>query len=171
MTDAQAARIRAAIALWNERAGTRLTVAVDRGEPGSRSTSRPPRPLSTASTTRERQVFINTDLAGEALAITIAHEIGHAFGLSHVPAGQYASVMNPNNLFVEPTPEDVGTLAMRWGSPLLQPRRDPPRPLALFTYLRRGTFTWGGRASLRAGTRAQRHQRARAARERTTAPT
>ena len=117
LTDAQAAGIRAAIALWNERAGTRLTLAVDRGEPGLPIHFQAAAPnfhgLYDAPT---GQVFINTDLTGEALAITIAHEVGHAFGLSHVPAGQYTSVMNPNNLVVEPTLEDVDTLAMRWGS-------------------------------------------------------
>ena len=116
VTEAQAAGIRAAIALWNERAGTRLTLAVDRGEPGLpihfQAAAPPFHGLYDAPT---GQVFINTDLAGEALAITIAHEVGHAFGLSHVPAGQYTSVMNPNNLVVEPTAEDKDTLAMRWG--------------------------------------------------------
>ena len=116
VTEAQAAGIRAAIALWNERAGTRLTLAVERSEPGLpihfQAAAPPFHGLYDAPT---GQVFINTDLAGEALAITIAHEVGHAFGLSHVPAGQYTSVMNPNNLVVEPTAEDKDTLAMRWG--------------------------------------------------------
>ena len=67
------------------------------------------------------QVFINTDLSGEALAITITHEIGHAYGLRHVSADQRTSVMNPNNLVVEPTSEDVDTLAMRWGVCLASP--------------------------------------------------
>lgn len=116
VTDAQASGIRAAIALWNERAGTRLTLAVDRGEPGLpiRFQAAAP-PFHGLYDAPNGQVFINTDLAGQPLAITIAHEVGHAFGLSHVPAGQYASVMNPNNLFVEPTAEDIDTLAMRWG--------------------------------------------------------
>jgi hypothetical protein len=116
VTEAQAAGIGAAIALWNERAGTRLTLAVDRGGPGLpihfQAAAPPFHGLYDAP---NGQVFINTDLAGDALAITIAHEVGHAFGLSHLPAGQYTSVMNPNNLVVEPTLEDVDTLAMRWG--------------------------------------------------------
>ena len=117
LTDVRADGIRAAIALWNERAGTRLTLAVDRGEPGLPIHFQAAAPNFHGLYDAPRgQVFINTDLAGEALAITIAHEIGHAFGLSHVPAGQYTSVMNPNNLVVEPTLEDVDTLAMRWGS-------------------------------------------------------
>ena len=60
-------------------------------------------------------MFINTDLSGGAQAVTIAHEIGHAFGLAHVPSGERASVMNPGNLNVEPNAADVATLALRWG--------------------------------------------------------
>ena len=115
LTDTQTAGISAAIALWNERAGTRLTLAVDRGEPGLPIHFQAAAPPFHGLYDPNGQVFINTDLAGDALAITIAHEIGHAFGLTHVPAGQYASVMNPNNLVVEPTAEDIDTLAMRWG--------------------------------------------------------
>jgi hypothetical protein len=116
LTDAQAAGIDAAIALWNERAGTHLARAADQGVPGLpihfQAAAPPFHGLYDAPS---GQVFINTDLRGAALAITIAHEIGHAFGLAHVPAGQRTSVMNPNNLVVEPTGEDVDTLAMRWG--------------------------------------------------------
>ena len=116
LTDAQAAGIDAAIALWNQRAGTRLARS------GSQEISGLPIHFQAAAPpfhglydAPRGQVFINTDLAGEALTITIAHEVGHAFGLSHVSAGQRTSVMNPNNLVVEPTPEDIDTLAMRWG--------------------------------------------------------
>ena len=116
VTDAEVAGIRAAIALWNERAGTRLTLAVDRGEPGLPIHFQAAAPnFHGLYDAPSGQVFVNTDLDGEALAVTIAHEVGHAFGLSHIPAGQYSSVMNPNNLVVEPTLEDVDTLAMRWG--------------------------------------------------------
>ena len=116
VSEAEAAGIAAGIALWNNRAGTRLTVAGDPGTPGLplhfQSAAPPFHGLYDAP---NGQVFINTDLSGEALAVTIAHEIGHAFGLVHIPADQRSSVMNPNNLVVEPTAEDVDTLAMRWG--------------------------------------------------------
>jgi hypothetical protein len=34
----------------------------------------------------------------------------------HVSSNQRSSVMNPNNLVVEPTAQDIDTLAMRWGA-------------------------------------------------------
>ena len=122
LTDTQAAGVAGAIALWNGRAGTQLTLATDRTAPGLpihfQNAGAPFHGLYDAPT---GQVFINTDLSGAPLAITITHEIGHAFGLVHIPADQRVSVMNPNNLVVEPTAEDVDTLAMRWGVCLASP--------------------------------------------------
>jgi hypothetical protein len=120
LSEAQAAGIAAAIPLWNDRAGTHLMMAVDHqtapGTPGLpihfQDAGAPFHGLYDAPS---GQVFINTDLAGAPLAVTIAHEIGHAFGLVHISADQRSSVMNPNNLVVEPTAEDVDTLATRWG--------------------------------------------------------
>ena len=116
VTDAQSGGIVAGISLWNDRAGTRLTLAAD-GDPAG-----VPLHFQTAAANfhglydaPRGQVFINNDLSGSPLTITIAHEIGHVFGLEHVPSAQRASVMNPNNLVVEPTAEDVDTLAIRWG--------------------------------------------------------
>jgi hypothetical protein len=120
VSDAQSAGIRAAMALWNDRAGTRLTLAGDQGTSGQAPPGLPIHFQAAAPPFHglyepTGQVFINTDLSGAPLAVTIAHEIGHAFGLVHIPSGQRSSVMNPNNLVVEPTPEDIDTLALRWG--------------------------------------------------------
>jgi hypothetical protein len=62
------------------------------------------------------QVFINSDLAGHDRVVTIAHELGHTFGLSHVPPDQRPSVMNPGNLTVEPTSQDAAKVEAIWGS-------------------------------------------------------
>jgi hypothetical protein len=120
MTDMQAAGLAGAIALWNNRAGTHLMMAADRGAPGLPvhfETAAPP--FHGFYDGPSGQVFINNDLSGGPLAITITHEIGHAFGLAHVPTDQRSSVMNPNNLVVEPTAQDIDTLAMRWGGCLV----------------------------------------------------
>lgn len=116
VTAAQSAGIAAAVALWNDRAGTQLTLAGDQGGPALPvhfQTAAPP--FHGFYDAPSGQVFINDDLSGAPLAITIAHEIGHAFALAHVPTDRRSSVMNPNNLVVEPTNEDIDTLAMRWG--------------------------------------------------------
>jgi hypothetical protein len=118
-TDTAAAGIAGAIALWNAKAGTHLMLP---GGPGATGAAGLPIHFQAAAApfhglydAPRGQVFINTDLSGAPLTITITHEIGHAFGLVHVPPDQRSSVMNPNNLNVEPTAEDVDTLANRWG--------------------------------------------------------
>jgi len=123
LTDAEAAGIAAGAALWNQRAGTHLMMAPVTAAAGSDAGAAglpihfqdAAAPFHGFYDAPSGQVFINTDLSGSALAVTIAHEIGHAFGLVHVPADQRASVMNPNNLLIEPTPQDIDSLAMRWG--------------------------------------------------------
>jgi hypothetical protein len=62
------------------------------------------------------EVVINQRLATEpdVLAITVAHELGHAMGLSHVDPTERASLMNPANTTVAPTSEDRAQLVARW---------------------------------------------------------
>lgn len=61
------------------------------------------------------QIFINRELGGAPLAIAVAHEVGHAFGLAHVSASERPSIMNPGNLTVEPNAADADTLISAWG--------------------------------------------------------
>lgn len=61
-------------------------------------------------------VFVNRGLTDEhQRAVTVAHELGHAFGLLHVESASRPSVMNPANLFIEPNADDAAALAALWG--------------------------------------------------------
>jgi hypothetical protein len=114
VTDAQLAGIRAGTALWNDRAGTRLSMT------GAEAAQRLPIKFQRAAApfhgfydAPSATVFINQDLRDAQQAVVIAHEIGHAFSLSHVGG---RSVMAAGNLDVEPTVEDVQALATVWGA-------------------------------------------------------
>jgi hypothetical protein len=115
---AELAGVAAAAALWNQSAGTALAMA-----PGASAGTSPQVPIhfQTAAApihglyAPEGQVFINDDLSGAPLAITIAHELGHSFGLVHIPTDVRASLMNPGNLTVSITSADIATLAGLWG--------------------------------------------------------
>ena len=119
VTEAQAAAVEAGLALWNTRARSRLWRA-SAGE----SPAPPLVPLHFEAAAppfhglyddQRGQVFINTDLDGHERIVTVAHEVGHAFGLAHVPSGDRVSVMNPGNLLNEPSSADIDTLAIGWG--------------------------------------------------------
>lgn len=58
-------------------------------------------------------VYVNAALADDAVAIVVAHELGHAFGLVH--STERASVMNPGNLTTAPTADDQAAIEARWG--------------------------------------------------------
>lgn len=62
-------------------------------------------------------VYVNQRVTDRAeRAVVIAHELGHAFGLVHVPPAEHASVMNPGNLTVAPNAADRTALAAMWGA-------------------------------------------------------
>jgi hypothetical protein len=126
-----------ALAMWNQAAGTALapmTMAAGAGASGT--TDGPTTTATAASSTplvplifqvaappfhglyddRAGRIYVNQDLTDVApLRITIAHEIGHAFGLPHVSASLRRSLMNSGNTTIGITPEDVAALAAIWG--------------------------------------------------------
>jgi hypothetical protein len=117
------AGVAAGIALWNAAAGTHLTLA------GGAETVTAPMatPMATLPIhfqaaappfhglydAPDGQIFINDDLTDHQLAVTVAHEVGHSFGLVHIT--DQPSVMNPANLMIEPQAVDINTLETRWG--------------------------------------------------------
>ncbi len=113
--------VAAGAALWNARAGADvLTTAPTPGDGGAAPTlpihfQVAAAPFHGLYDAPNGQIYINEDLTGEDLAITVAHEVGHSFGLVHIPPEERASLMNPGNLTVLPTPQDVATLAGIWG--------------------------------------------------------
>lgn len=61
-------------------------------------------------------IYLNDQLADRRqLAIVLAHELGHAFGLVHVSPAERTSLMNPGNLTTPPTDEDQAALEALWG--------------------------------------------------------
>lgn len=121
VTPEQRAGVEAGIALWNSRAATRL-VLVSAGDSSADSAQLPlffqqaATPFHGLYDDRAGLIFINRQLSTQhERAVTVAHELGHAFGLPHVPADGRASVMTAGNLVTEPTASDVSDLAAQWG--------------------------------------------------------
>jgi hypothetical protein len=116
--------VRVAADLWNAAAGARLSVGGAAAAPavdasGAAPPTLPVRFEAAAALSHgfydpsRGLVLINDDLTARPLAVTIAHEVGHAFGLVHVIGRP--SVMNAGNLDVEPNAGDVAALTALWG--------------------------------------------------------
>lgn len=119
VTAEQRSGTRAAIALWNDRASARLSVtdqSIDdmSGEPALPVHFQPAAaPSHGFYDPGAGNVLINDDLTAHPLAVTLAHELGHAFGLAHV--SDRSSVMRAGNLDIEPNDADIAALAGLWG--------------------------------------------------------
>jgi hypothetical protein len=118
MTGEQMQGVTDALAMWNQAAGTALAVSTP-------SSAAPLIPLTFQFAAppfhglyddHAGRIYVNQDLVDvDRLRITIAHEIGHAFGLPHVSASVRPSLMNSGNTTTGITPADVAALAALWG--------------------------------------------------------
>lgn len=108
----------AAFELWNQSGGFR----VQRSERGSAQEQplvvhfrRSLGPFHGYYDDEAGEISIHRGLRDRAEAVTIAHELGHAFGLWHVKPSTRRSVMNPGNTTVTPTELDVESVRALWG--------------------------------------------------------
>jgi hypothetical protein len=115
-TDAERASVAEAVTMWNRLGATQLRVATG-GEP----TTIPVRFEDAAQQfhgvyeDEAGIIFVNRKLDDDhARAVTVAHELGHAFGLPHIDLTERVSVMNQANLIVEPNLGDQAALTALW---------------------------------------------------------
>lgn len=118
-TDDEIASLDAALELWNQGGSFRLIRSASHDE------QRPPLVVHFRGSLGAFRGFYNDELGEIAInrrlksdrrTITIAHELGHAFGLWHVDSSTQRSVMNPGNTAIEPTLQDIEDVRELWGS-------------------------------------------------------
>ena len=113
-TDIQSAALQGGQQLWNDagvpalgRAGATIEVRFESSNPAIRG----------LYDDQTGVIYINSELKdARVLSIVIAHELGHAFGLVHVPASERKSLMNPGNVSTPPTVEDQAAVTALWGT-------------------------------------------------------
>jgi hypothetical protein len=115
---AERASIEAAVAMWNERAGSRLVFDDVAGAPrlpiGFEDA---PGAFYGVYEDELGRILINRRLSDSSeRTITIAHEVGHAFDLRHVDRDERTSLMNTPNLTTELQDGDVEVLRALWGA-------------------------------------------------------
>ena len=108
-----------AILAWNQVLPTRIEIGPPLGAGGEL------RILFEPGNTYFRAIYLDKpgkilisreNLAAKDLPLAIAHELGHAFGLWHVPIEERASIMNVGNLDLVPGPEDAFAVSALWDS-------------------------------------------------------
>jgi hypothetical protein len=112
--DAQLEGMRAAEALWRDHGAPAMGLRSDATVEVRFEAAAPP--FHGIYEDKAGVIYINSDLVEPELSIVIAHEVGHVFGLVHVPVDERVSLMNPGNLTSPPTAEDQAALAALWGT-------------------------------------------------------
>lgn len=109
--------VREAVDMWNKKAGTKLTLEPVEDAPVVPLTFEEAAAAFHGFYDDEKgTIWINTRLEDDdQRRVTIAHELGHAFGLYHVPPNERQSVMNNGNLSVGVVQADVEALQAEWG--------------------------------------------------------
>jgi hypothetical protein len=123
-TPAEQAGIDGALVLWRDRGVS----AFDAAPPGELAAAidiqfaDAPAAFHGVYDPAANRVLINRDLTDPApIAIVIAHELGHAFGLVHISPAARLSLMNPGNLMTPPTGADQRAVEALWGHCREQP--------------------------------------------------
>lgn len=105
------------VALWNDIATTRLKLADGSGDAPEIAIIFQKAPSNYFGIYEESvtAIYINRNLTdASARAITVAHELGHTFGLVHVSPKERLSVMNAANITVLPSEMDVAAISTLW---------------------------------------------------------
>ncbi|MDP2342009.1 MAG: hypothetical protein Q8O67_13710 [Deltaproteobacteria bacterium] len=121
LSDSQARSVGNAVTMWNRKAGALLSLAT--GADDAADVPLIPVVFQKAAAAfhglyddEAGVVYINDGIDDDhPRSVTVAHELGHAFGLLHVNKDDDKSVMNDGNLQTEPNDFDVDTLASIWG--------------------------------------------------------
>ena len=125
-SDAQRAGIDGALALWRDR-GIETVRVVDRADPIAAGALAPGDaielrfeaaggPFHGLYDDETSIVYVNSAIEDPGpMAIVIAHELGHSFGLPHVATAERSSLMNPGNLMTPPNDGDQAAIEALWG--------------------------------------------------------